>query len=512
MSNSIHILFVEDSDTEIQMMLQELRQGGYNPTYHQVNSAIMMQLALQQHTWDIVICSYSLLHFSALQALQIIQETKLDLPCIVLSNTLSKEVSSEEITSKEVSSEEIAVEIMRAGATDYLLKKQKYLKRLVPALSRALQEADGRRAKQQAEASALQLAAIVESTEDAIISTDLKGRVLTWNSGAEKLYGYSASEVQGQQLVSLIQPNSDALLSVPPESTCVKVIDCRQVTQRHKSGELIEVLLTVSLIRDPSGNVSSFALVARDISERQLIQRLQDEFISVINHELRTPLASLQGSVELLLTGKLGDLSEQGQRMLQIAANNIDRLVDLTSNILDLEALTSGKAAILKQPHDIGQLLSQAAVDRQAMACKRGIQLVVVPSSIQVALDPTHILQVLHHLIANAIRFSPAGGQVWLDVKLQENSRINTTQPPYALISVKDQGQGIPPHQLETIFEQFQQGDTSDSRRPGGVGLGLAICRNIVQQHQGRLWVESTIGQGSTFYLALPAQRVAVQT
>jgi PAS domain S-box-containing protein len=496
MSNSICILFVEGSEAETQTILQELHQGGYVSTYQRVDSAVMLQLALRQRTWDIVICNYRVASgFSALDVLQILKETQSDLPCIVLS---------------DITSEENAVEMIRAGANDYLWKG--HLKRLTPAITRALREADMRRAKRQAEASALQLAAIVESTEDAIISTDLKGQVLTWNSGAEKLYGYRASEVYGQRLVPLIQPDSEVLLSVPTESHAARVIDCHQVTQRRKTGELIEVLLTVSLIRNTDGNIVGFALIARDISERQTIRRMQDEFISVINHELRTPLASLQGSIELLLTGKLGDLSEQGLRMLQIAANNIDRLVYLTSKILDLEALTSGKAAILKQPCDIGQLLSQAAVDEQATARKRNIQLIIMPASIQVSLDPIRMTQVLHHLIKNAIQFSPPGSQIWLDVKLQEESRIDAVKPPYALISVKDQGQGIPPSQLEIIFNQFQQGDASDSRASGGVGLGLAICRNIVQQHQGSLWVESTIGQGSTFYLALPVQRVAVQT
>lgn len=495
MSNPIRILLVEDSQAETQTILQELRQGGYIPTHQRVNTAVMMQLVLQHQTWDVVICDYLLSHFSVLEALQILKKTSPDLPCIVLS---------------DIASEEIAIEIIRAGANDYLLRA--HLKCIVPAMTRALREADVRRAKWQSEALALQLAAIVESTEDAIMSTDLKGRVLTWNAGAEKLYGYTASEVYGERLVCLIQPESDTLLSVPIDSPSTKVVDCRQVTQRRKTGELIEVLLTVSLIRGIDGNVAGFALIARDISERQMIQRMQAEFISVINHELRTPLASLQGSIELLLTGKLGDLSEQGLRMLQIAANNIDRLVHLTSNILDLETLTSGKAAILKQPYDIGQLLSQAAVEGQATAYKHGIQLVVIPSSIQVLLDPIRMTQVLHHLIENAIQFSPMGSQIWLDVSLQEDSEIDAIQPPYALIRVKDEGQGIPPNQLETIFDQFQQGDASDSRRPGGIGLGLAICRNIVHQHQGSLWVESTIGQGSTFYLALPVQRVAVQT
>lgn len=506
MDNSLRILFVEDSEADTQIVLQELRQGGYIPIHQRVDSAVMLQLALQQYTWDIVICDYLLPGFGAPQALQILKTTRLDLPCIVLSGMIG---------------EDAAVEMMRAGASDYLFKGQ--LKRLLPAIDRELREANVRQAKRQADASILQLAAIVESTEDAIVSTDLKGRVLTWNPGAEKLYGYTVLEAQGQLLLSLIQPNSDLLLPIPSEqpgtyhtnpanqinSQINKVIDCRQVTQRRKTGELIEVSLTVSLIRGLDGKVVGFAIIARDISERQIIQRMKDEFISVVNHELRTPLASLQGSIELLLTGKLGELSERGLRMLQIAAGNIDRLVDLTSNILTLEDLTSGNAALVKQPCDIGEVVNHAVSQEQPRALKRGIQLLVVPQSIQITLDRERMIQVFHHLVANAIQFSPTDSKIWIEVKLQEGK--TPIDSPHVLISVKDQGQGIPPEQLDKIFEQFQQGDASDTRRPGGVGLGLTICQNIVQQHQGCLWVESSIGQGSTFYLTLPVQRVAVQ-
>ncbi|MFM7427661.1 MAG: sensor histidine kinase, partial [Elainella sp.] len=227
-------------------------------------------------------------------------------------------------------------------------------------------------------------------------------------------------------------------------------------------------------------------------------------------------------SVELLLTGKLGELSPQGVRMLEIAVNNIDRIVKLTSTILDLEGLSTGKIALQKQPCDIGLLLKQTLDRLQNLARKHQIQFVVRSQSIQLVLDPLRIEQVLEQLLMNAIQFSRPGGRVWLEITLappdqpfQTGRSLMPTEPakhsPAVLITVQDEGPGISSDQLEAIFDRFQQLDASDSRRQGGAGLGLALCRSIVQQHQGKLWVESRVGQGSTFYLTLPMDRVAVQ-
>lgn len=506
MLTPLRVLFIEDSEADTQIVLQELQAGSYKLHHQRVDNAVLLQLALQQQPWDLIICDYLLPSFNALDALKIVKSTGLDLPFIVLSGMIG---------------EDVAVEMMRAGAQDYLFKG--HLKRLLPAVERELREAKVRLAKRQAEASVLQLAAIVESCEDAIISTDLKGRVVTWNLGAERLYGYQAAEVMGRPLTHLIQPSA---LAFPPLTTCAqpdRVIDCRQVTQQRKTGELIEVLLTVSLIKNPDGAVVGFAIVGRDISERQIVQRMKDEFISIINHELRTPLTSLQGSVDLLLTGKLGELSPQGARMLEIAANNIDRIVKLTSTILDLEGLSTGKIALQKQPCDVEVLLKQTLDRLQALARKHQVQLIVRPQSVELVLDPLRIEQVLEQLVVNAIRFSRPGSRVWLEIALPLLDSLSQrasrglipselpSQPPFVLITVRDEGPGISSDQLETIFGRFQQVDASDSRRQGGAGLGLALCRSIVQQHQGKLWVESTVGQGSTFYLALPMHRVAVQ-
>ncbi len=535
MNTPLRVLFVEDSEADMQIILQALRNGGYAPDYQRVDGAATMQLALQRQSWDLLICDYLMPAFSAPDALKILQAAQLDIPFIVLSGMMG---------------EDVAVEMMRAGANDYLFKGQ--IKRLVPAIARELKDAESRRAKRAAEAALSRLAAIVESSEDAIVSTDLQGAVLTWNPGAEQLYGYSAAEVIGQPLASLIypqlssarpvqldfgaahpaEPQSQAAAASRQAIGCQQIgcqqIDCQQVVQRRKTGELIEVSLTVSLVKDADGAIEGLAMIARDISERQMVQRMKDEFISIINHELRTPLASLQGSIELLLTGKLGELSGQGLRMLEIAANNIDRLVQLTGNILDLEGLSIGNIVIQKQPCDVEHLLSLAAEQNSPMADRHGVRLLVTPVSqgaLQPNLQPTHqpteifvdpqrTIQVLNHLILNAVQSSQPGGSIWLTAEVQspEQACCRDLPPiPHLIISVKDQGLGIPADKLETIFGQFQQVDASDSRRQGGAGLGLTICRSIVQYHQGRLWAESVLGQGSTFYLALPMQRVAVE-
>lgn len=251
-------------------------------------------------------------------------------------------------------------------------------------------------------------------------------------------------------------------------------------------------------------------LSLNDITERQEVEQMKDEFVSIVSHELRTPLTSIRGSLGLLLTGKLGTLSDKGQRMLEIAVNNTDRLVRLINDILDLERIESGKVNLIKQPCDAAALLSQAAEVMQAMAEKANITLSVSTISVSLCADPDRIIQVITNLLSNAIKFSPQASTIWLTTELkaadpeQENQKNVPQSNPSLLIAVKDQGRGIPPEKLETVFGRFQQVDASDARQKGGTGLGLAICYAIVQQHNGNIWVESTMGKGSVFYVTLP--------
>ncbi|MBW4554294.1 MAG: GAF domain-containing protein [Aphanocapsa sp. GSE-SYN-MK-11-07L] len=262
-----------------------------------------------------------------------------------------------------------------------------------------------------------------------------------------------------------------------------------------KDGRLHSVNITYIPHRDEQNKVKGFFALTSDISDRKAIERMKDEFIAVVSHELRTPLTSLHSALKILATRRLGTLSADGQQMLEIADENTERLVRLVNNVLDLQRIESGEVKMEKRAYSAADLMVQAIEAMQPMAQQHEVSLETQPVNIQIWVDSDYIVQALTNLLSNAIKFSPPGGTVRLTAQVEK---------AHALFSVHDQGQGIPTDKLESIFERFQQVDSSDSRKKGGTGLGLAICRKIIEQHDGKIWVESAIGKGSTFAFTLP--------
>ena len=246
---------------------------------------------------------------------------------------------------------------------------------------------------------------------------------------------------------------------------------------------------------DANGEIKGFFSMIDDITDRKAIDRMKSEFISIASHEMRTPLTSIHGVVKLLTAGRLGSLSAQGQVLADMALRNSDRLVNLVNDILDLERMESGRDEITKTSCDSSQLIQNAIDTVSSMAKKR--QIVLETNSVSVIFhgDCDRLTQTLTNLLSNAIKFSDNGSKVLVFSHRQEDQ---------VLFAVEDKGEGVPADKLVTIFERFQQVDASASRKKGGTGLGLAICRHIVQQHGGKIWVDSTYREGSTFYFLLP--------
>lgn len=230
---------------------------------------------------------------------------------------------------------------------------------------------------------------------------------------------------------------------------------------------------------------------------------MKDELIAVVSHELLTLLTSLHSSLKILATGRLGNLSPEGEQMLTIADQSTDRLVRLANTLLDLQRIESGMVMEL-QACNAAYLIDQAVDAMQGMAQQHGITLVSHSQEIFVWADADYIVQTLTNLISNAVKFSALGTTVWLTLEWLSCSEV--------VFRVRDEGQGIPSDQLEQIFNCFHQVDRSDSRQKGGTGLGLAICRKIIEQHNGRIWAESTLGYGSTFAFTLPVHPNHAQT
>ncbi len=301
--------------------------------------------------------------------------------------------------------------------------------------------------------------------------------------------------------------------------------EVRRVTDEvfcRRDGSSFPVEYVVAPMRE-RGEIIGAVVTFKDITDRLAIEHLKDEFISVVSHELRTPMTSIHGALGLLNSGLLDAHPQKAKRMLEIAVTNTDRLVRLVNDILDLERMESSYSTAIKQTCNVAELMLQAAEEMQGMAQQAGVTLSVTPVGAQLRGIPDRLIQALTNLLSNAIKFSPPGATIWLSGELTherdlaEKSGLKSVSSPEStginphvavsseiLITVKDQGRGIPADKLEMVFERFQQVDASDSRQKEGTGLGLAICRSIVQQHGGRIWVESIVGEGSTFFLSLP--------
>ena len=253
-----------------------------------------------------------------------------------------------------------------------------------------------------------------------------------------------------------------------------------------------------------NGHHLGAVLTFKDISDRLAIEKLKNEFLSMVSHELRTPLTPMQVALGLLNSGKLGTLSEKAQHLVSIALSNTNRLRRLIDDLLDFQRLESGRVELHCQHHRLLDLLQQSLETMRAMAEPDQIRLDIAPLSeslqaLQLWVDGDLLIQVLTNLLSNAIKFSPPGEVVTLVVEAWPESEE-------ICIRVCDRGRGIPPNCLDLIFDPFHQVDASDSREKGGTGLGLTICRRIVEQHQGRIWAENRPDGGTQISLTLPWQ------
>jgi two-component system, OmpR family, sensor histidine kinase VicK len=314
------------------------------------------------------------------------------------------------------------------------------------------------------------------------------------------IQGYHLQKVWGEDCYRRMQPHVSSALA-GEAVTYENEIKLQDGSTRSVSSTYIPHL-------DLAKKVSGFFALSSDISEHKAINRMKDEFISVVSHELRTPLTSLHSALKILATGRLGTLPQDGQQFLAIADENTERLVRLVNSVLDLQRIEFGAVTMEKQACNAAHLMVQAVEAMKPMAQQHEVLLVNQPLDIQLWVDADYMVQALTNLISNAIKFSTAGGTVWLTVEcsdpLERTATPSRSMVPNVLFQVRDEGQGIPLDKLELIFERFQQVDSSDSRKKGGTGLGLTICRKIIEQHGGKIWVDSQWGQGSTFSCILP--------
>lgn len=349
-----------------------------------------------------------------------------------------------------------------------------------------------------------QLAAIVESSMDAILSMRIDGTITSWNAGAERLYGHTAEEIKGQSYGILLPPErSGELALVLGRLSRGEGIQQLDTVRRAKSGELIEVSTTFSPMLDGFGRVRGATTIGRDLTERRALERLQREFFAMAAHELKTPVSTIK-----LLTSGLEDYGDDLdvaaiQVLLRSVENESDRLDRIISTLLDLARFDARAFRLEKRPCTIARILDGLGPELSALTRGHELRIELPPTLPEVLADDDQLGRVLTNLIGNASKYSPPGTLI----KVKAAMGLLGDE---LIVSVVDQGFGIAPDELNQVFDRFYRGPTG-SRRAAGTGLGLALTKAVVEAHGGRIWAESELGKGSVFRFSLPATRSATQ-
>lgn len=270
MSKAIRVLLVEDSEADAFLMLGELKRAGYEATAARVQTAAEMAEMLDNQKWDVVLGDYALPGFGGIAALKLLQSRGVDIPFISVSGMVG---------------EEVAVETMKAGASDYVLKDR--LTRLPSAIERELKAAEERRRRRRAEAEAAHLAAIVQSSDDAIFSTTPEGVITSWNGGAEQMFGFHASDVMGQPAAMLQAPgHRNGLSGIPELVSRGEKVSRLETHCRRKDGRCIEGAMAVSSIRDSHGTVTGVSFIARDVTDAKRAEQERIQLIAELTDTL----------------------------------------------------------------------------------------------------------------------------------------------------------------------------------------------------------------------------------
>ena len=359
------------------------------------------------------------------------------------------------------------------------------------------------------------LSAIIDSTDDGIVSKNLKGIITSWNQGAEKILGYTRAEMIGRPITDIIPPDrqSEERLIIEKIARGERV-DHFETKRLRKDGSLVDVSLTISPILNKDGVVVGASKIARDITkpkrtaekleaalrEAENQGRLKDEFLATLSHELRTPLQSILGWTQILRGGGIDEA--ELKQALEVIDRNAQAQTRIIEDLLDMSRILSGKVRLDVQRVSLLPIIEAAIESVKPAAEAKGIRVrsILDPLAKQIAGDPNRLQQIFWNLLSNAIKFTPRGGQVEMLLE-----RVNS----HLEVSVCDSGAGIAPEFLPYVFERFRQADSSMTRSHSGLGLGLAIVKHLAELHGGTVRAKSAgLSQGATFTVCFPVTAV----
>jgi two-component system phosphate regulon sensor histidine kinase PhoR len=345
-----------------------------------------------------------------------------------------------------------------------------------------------------------QFATVLDHMADGVLITDDLGGVMFINPAACRLLNTTERDALGKSFAAIVRHHS--LIELWQR--------CRD--ERVEQVEAVEISpkLFLQAVATPfrRGDADGYVIIFQDLTQVRRLQIMRRDFISNLSHELRSPLASLRAVVETLLDGAVSD-PPAAERFLQQAEGEIDVMTQMVEELTELSQIESGQIRLRLAPTAVDELVD-APLERlrpQAEAAGLSLEVDLVPGLPAVLVDRERVRQVVTNLVHNAIKFTPPGGRVLITAVEEPGGDGRAAE---VVIEVRDTGVGIPKVDLPRVFERFYKSDRARTRGRGGTGLGLAIARHIVESHDGRVWVKSKEGKGSSFYFSLPVAEQAL--
>ena len=472
------ILLVDDDTALLDALPEALRLRMNGIQIDTSETAVDALERIKQTDYDAIVSDVKMPGMDGLALLHEIRELRPSTPTLMITGHGERE---------------LAVQALRGGAYDFV---QKPIDRdyFIASLERAIQR---RVLDRQVEEQRLALerhARVLEHVDDGVFLVDDEGVIRHWNPGAEAITGIGSPEALGRRVEETL-PGWEAVAPLIPVASVPRPgsVEAKVVPLEFDGREL---WLSISGVTFSDGVVYAF----RSLTEERALEELKGEFIATVSHELRTPLAAIYGSAQTLLREDI-ELDESGQkRLLDVIAQESERLSRIADDILFANKLDSGQFVLGEKRIDL-LALAREVVDqmRACFASRDDISIdLAVPATIDSLVgDSDKLRQVLINLIDNAVKYSPDGGRIDVAVEARDGG---------VRISIRDEGIGIAPLEQRRIFGKFYRVDPALTRGVGGTGLGLYICRELVRRMEGRLSVRSEEGKGSTFIVELPVQ------
>ncbi len=509
------VLILEDDPCYAELLSFKLSAEWPQCALTLVDSEKEFKAAIRREPYDLILSDYTMPCFTGLDALSFARQECPGIPFVIVSGDVN---------------DEVAVESLRAGATDYVLKDR--AARLIPAIRRALRDVEEKHRRKEAEIAHQESEAlkstIMDASLDCIIMMDHEGRILEFNPAAEKAFGFSRAEITGQLLVEKIIPPAareqlrESLLRCLVHGDGSLFGRRTELTGMRADGSEFPLEWAIVPINLQDRHV--FTAYLRDITEhkqaeekvRQFQAKLEESnrdltrrneeiqsFYHTLSHELKTPLTSAREFVSMVIDNLAGPINPTQAEYLTIVKKGCDQMRVCINDLLDATRVETGKLALKMKPVSPGPLLQRIVTAISLKAAEKGIALVnqVDPRLPEATLDEIRITQVVTNLLNNAINYTPSNGRITVQ------AHVVLGQPEWFQVSVEDTGRGIPAEEQDRIFDRLYQVKNGDATNGNGIGLGLYLCRELVQAHGGSISVKSEPGKGSAFTFVLPTNQ-----